>query len=465
MSEVGTLVIFGASGDLTKRLLLPGLGSLLASPDEKEKALVADLTVLGSGRSEKSRDDWQQLVVEGIGEGGVEESAAKEFAARADYVRGDPTKPEDLKAILDRVEGTPVLYFALPPSVVIEAVSALDKVDLPEGTVLALEKPFGSDAQSAEKLNRLITRLVPERQVHRVDHFLGEPTVLGLMGMRFAGRLLEPVWNTENIERVEIVYDEKLGLEGRAAYYDSAGALVDMLQSHLLQLLSIVAMEPPSSLDEEDFRSATAQVLRATTLWSGEPVLPGTKGSSRRARYTSGDIDGRSLPAYVDEEGVDPSRETETLAEIAVQVQTRRWTGVPFILRSGKAIADPRRQIEVTFRRPSFVPEGLSGSRAPERLVVGLHPQMFQLDLAVNGDDDPFQLERGLLETEAADPQLTQYGEILRGVLSGDPMLSVRGDVAEQCWRIVAPALEAWRDGEIPLDDYAAGSEGPANWS
>ncbi|MET0590312.1 MAG: glucose-6-phosphate dehydrogenase, partial [Naasia sp.] len=350
-------------------------------------------------------------------------------------------------------------------SVVGEAVEALAEIDLPDGVVFAMEKPFGDDEQSAIDLNRKIAKLVPEHQVHRVDHFLGQPTVLGLLGMRFAGRLLEPVWNADNIEKVEIVYDEKLGLEGRAGYYDSAGALIDMLQSHLLQVLSVVAMEAPGSIDDKDFRGATAQVITATRLWTGEPVLPGTDSPSRRARYTAGTIDGRELPSYVDEDGVEPDRETETLAEMVVEVNTHRWAGVPFILRSGKAIGDPRREIAVTFRRPRFVPVGLEAPEQPERLVVGIHPSVFELDLAVNGGQDPFHLEQQTLETEVAAPDLTQYGEVLRGVLASDPTLSVRADIAERCWAIVAPVLESWRSGDVPLDEYEAGSPGPKSWS
>lgn len=465
MTDIGTLIIFGASGDLTKRLLLPGLGSLLSSSSDKDSKLAGELKIIGTARSEHDSDWWQQIVRDGIAEGGATAKEADKLAGKAEYIAGDPTKSDDLTTVLESVEGVPVLYFALPPAVVEKAIDALRDVDLPDGTVLALEKPFGSDARSAAALNRKIAKLVPERQVHRIDHFLGEPTVLGLLGVRFAGRLFEPVWNSENIERVEITYDEQLGLEGRAAYYDEAGALIDMLQSHLLQVLSVVAMEAPASIDEEDFRSATAQVLNATSLWSGDPVLPGTDQPSRRARYTAGKIDGRSLPSYVDEEGVDPSRQTETLAEIAVQVQTRRWAGTPFILRSGKAIGEPRRQVEITFRKPPFVPRGLTGTRAPEKFVVGLKPQSFELQLAVNGELDPFHLAQGELEVDLPAQELTEYGEVLRGLLSSDPTLSVRGDIAERCWRIIAPVLAAWRANEVPLDDYRAGSKGPSTWS
>ncbi|WP_210481034.1 glucose-6-phosphate dehydrogenase [Naasia sp. SYSU D00948] len=464
MNQQRTLVLFGASGDLTRRLLLPGLGSLLASPQEGDPALAEGLRLLGSARSERELDEWRSDIREGLSEGGALREQAEAVAADAAWVSGDPTEPEDLRRILAEVHGTPILYFALPPGVTEAAIDALRGLELPDDAMLALEKPFGADGDGAAALNRKLARLVPERQIHRVDHFLGQQSVQGLLGLRFGNRLLEPVWNRENIERVEIVFDEELGLEGRAAYYDGAGALVDMLQSHLLQVLAVVAMEPPAAIDEESFRGAIAQVLGATSLWSGAPVLAGTEGPSRRARYTEGRVGGRDLPAYADEEGVDPERGTETLAEIAVGIENRRWAGVPFVLRSGKAIGDPRTGIEVTFRPVDVVPKGLAGEPRPGRLTIGIAPETISLDLVRGGQEEPFRLEQEQLEAEVPERTLTEYGEVLRGILSGDATLSVRGDVVERCWRIVEPVLASWRSGEVPLDEYPAGSSGPQSW-
>jgi len=283
--------------------------------------------------------------------------------------------------------------------------------------------------------------------------------VLNLLGLRFANRLFEPVWNAENIERVEITYDEDLGLEGRAAYYDSAGALVDMIQSHLLQVLAVFAMEPPASIDPVDLRSVMAQVLRATEVEGGDPVA-----SSRRARYTEAEVDGETVPAYADEEGVDPDKKTETLAEVTFTVQTRRWAGVPFVLRSGKALSENRKNIVVTFKPVTALPSGLHGQAQPDRMVIDLKKHRVALDLTMNGSADPFTLEQAQLETELRGADLTPYGEVLRGILSNDPTLSVRGDVAERCWRIVEPVLDAWREDRVPLDEYPAGSTGPSSW-
>ena len=255
------------------------------------------------------------------------------------------------------------------------------------------------------------------------------------------------------------MYDESLALEGRARYYDNAGALVDMIQSHLLQVLAVVAMEPPSTLDAVDLRDAKATVLRATRVWNDSPVE-----SSRRARYTAGQVEGESVPSYVKEPGVDASRGTETLAEVTVQIDTWRWAGVPFTLRSGKALGERRREVVVTFKPARHVPTGLKGTKEPTKLRIMLAPDEMSLELNVNGPGDPFEIERASLSVSFGPGQLLAYGEVLEGILDGDPSLSVRGDTAVDCWRIVAPVLTEWRKDEVPLQNYRAGSGGPASW-
>jgi glucose-6-phosphate 1-dehydrogenase len=294
--------------------------------------------------------------------------------------------------------------------------------------------------------------------VHRVDHFLGLSTVLNIVGVRFANRMLEPVLNAEHVERVDIVWDEDLGLEGRAGYYDGAGALVDMIQSHLLQVLSLLAMEAPSTLQERDVRGNQAALLRATRVWQDDPA-----SFSRRARYTAGEIDGRHLPSYVDEEGVDPARETETLAELILAVDTWRWAGVPFRVRSGKAVGTPRKEATITFKQPPWVPTGLTGYDRPDRLRIGLGfgADHLRLDLNINGPGDPSVIDPVTLEADFGAGELSEYGEVLRGILRGDATLTVRGDTAVECWRIIEPVRKAWKDNATPLLEYPAGSDGP----
>jgi glucose-6-phosphate 1-dehydrogenase len=287
----------------------------------------------------------------------------------------------------------------------------------------------------------------------------GKSTVLNILGLRFANRIFEPVLDATHVESVEIVFDENLALEGRAGYYDRAGALADMIQSHLLQVMALVAMVPPATVDARDLRDAKAAALRACRPWGGDPVT-----ASRRARYTAGTVEDRQIPDYVDEPGVDPARGTETLAEVDLEIDNWRWAGVPFRLRSGKALAERRKEIVITFKPPPHVPSGLRGDPEPARLRLALGPDRMAWEMNVNGPDDPFTLDRVTLDTDLSPGRLPAYGEVLAGVLDADPFLSVRGDTAEQCWRILEPVIEAWRSGDVPMDDYPAGSRGPEGW-
>ena len=450
---IATLLILGASGDLTARLLLPALGQLLTEQHLRRVRLV------GSGSADLTPAQWRAIVTTSFATADASGACVDHLLATTEYRKADVTRPEELKALLALCDGTPAVYFALPPAVTVKVCDALAELELPGGTQLALEKPFGVDEESAVRLNAMLARLVPEDCIHRIDHFLGRSTVFNLIGLRFANRIFEPLWNNTHIERVDIVYDELLGLEGRAGYYDRAGALVDMIQSHLLQVLAVLAMEPPSTLDAADLRDAKGIVLRATRVKGGSPSR-----SSRRARYLDGVVDAKAVPAYVDEPGVDPANETETLAEVTFEINNWRWAGVPFTLRSGKALAARRREIVITFKPVPHLPVGLRGHEEPTVLRIFLGPDEMALELNLNGPGDPHVLERVSLGADFGPGQLLAYGEVLEGVLDADPALSVRGDVAEQCWRIVAPVLTAWRAGKPPLEEYAAGTPGPKGW-
>ncbi|MGV9860239.1 glucose-6-phosphate dehydrogenase [Gordonia sp. NPDC003425] len=449
-SATSTLIIFGANGDLTARLLLPALGQLLDLEPDRSVALI------GVGRRDTSDDEWRDKVREAFGDDMSE--TAQRVADETVYKRGDITDSDDLSAILADVEGRPVLYFAVPPAIAQASCKALQKVDIPDGTILAPEKPFGTDEHSARDFNELLTGMVPENQIYRVDHFLGQSVLLDLLGMRLANRIFEPVWSAEHVESVMIRYDESLGLEGRAGYYDGTGALEDMLQSHLLQLLAVVAMDPPASLNERDLRDAIGAALRATRVRGDDPVA-----SSRRARYTAGEIDGKQLPSYVDEDGVDASRDTETLAEATFEVHTERWEGVPFTLRSGKALDPAEKNIEMTFRPLRHLPEQFSGV-APNVLRLSFGPDVMSVELNVHEGAKPFGLKTVALDADLGNGSLRAYAEVLSGILDADATLAVRGDAAEQCWRIVQPVLDAWQANKVPLEDYAAGSDGPDGW-
>jgi glucose-6-phosphate 1-dehydrogenase len=463
--RIRTLVILGASGDLTGRLLLPGVGRLIAS------GRAPGITLVGAGNDDWNAQQWQGRLAESFADalapgGASTKDGIKELKSvqkDSSYQQLDVTAKGALGKLLATVEGPVALYFALPPAISQKACEVLTKKDLPAGTRLVMEKPFGSSASSAHALNATLERLVPEDHIHRVDHFRGKSTVLNIMGLRFANRLLEPLWNGVHIEKVEIIFDEDLTLENRARYYDHAGAGRDMIQSHLLQVMAIMAMEPPATLGQEDVRSSIAAVLRCSTI--GHPEKPDLAESTRRARYTKGSIGKRKVPDYVAEEGVDPANDTETLAEVEVYVNNWRWAGVPFVLRSGKALGRARKEAVVTYKPVPHLPAGFTGTDSPTRLHIGFGPDTLTLDLDVNGPGDLFTLDRVQLETALASDPLLPYGEVLEGVLTGDALLSVRGDTAEDCWRIVEPAFAAWKDGAVPMEEYTAGSAGPADWT
>lgn len=451
MGNEATLVILGATGDLTARLLLPALAQLLErQPDLRVR-------LIGVGQEDWDDEKWRTLVQRTFSENSGADclSSVTEMA----YRKTDITNTEQMQELLSGLSGNIAMYFAVPPSVAVRSCEALRHLDLPPGIVLALEKPFGTDEESARSLNDLLKVLVPENQVFRVDHFLGRSTLLNLLGVRFTNRVFEPLWNAEHVSRVSIFYDESLGLESRAGYYDHSGALEDMIQSHLLQVLAFVAMEPPATLDERDLRDATGAALRATQVWKDDPA-----SFSHRARYTAGTINGRALPSYVDEPGVDPERDTETLAEVTFEVRTARWAGVPFVLRSGKALAEPRREVVLHFRPVRHVPDGFTGSAKGAVLRMSLNPDVMSLDINVNGGEDPFALHRVRFETDLGDGDFKAYAEVLAEILEGDAALSVRADAAEECWRIVAPVQAAWEADEVPLQSYAAGTVDTDHW-
>ena len=452
MSDVSTLVIIGASGDLSERLLLPALADLLQQQPDRRIHLV------GVGRTDLGDTKWRARVRAAFREADAEDALSA--VATTTYVTADATTAEGVRTVIEAVpEGRLVLYFAVPPEAAATACAALSPSDLPEGTILALEKPFGEDEASARALNDVLRRLLPEDRVFRVDHFLGRSSVLDVWGARVANRLLEPVWSAEHVERVQICFDETLGLEGRAGFYDRAGALIDMIQSHLLQVMAIVAMEPPAALTAIDVRDATAAVLRATHIWDDNAVR-----SSHRARYTAGTAGGEDMPSYVDEPGVDPQRQTETLAQVTVEVRNARWSGVPFTLRSGKALGAKRAEVEVVLRPVRHLPAGFTGEAPGTVIRFSLGPDRLSIDISVNGGEDPFALHRATLDADLGFGSPSAYTEVLAAILDGDAMLSVRGDAAEECWRIIQPVRDAWRRGDVPLEDYVAGSAGPEGW-
>lgn len=282
-------------------------------------------------------------------------------------------------------------------------------------------------------------------------------TVQNLLGLRFANRLFEHLWCADHIQRVDIVWDETVTLEGRTGYYDSTGALRDMIQNHLLQLLCFVAMGRPKAPGEAALRGAKVEMLRAVR----ELDVAQVREHTVRGRYTAGDLADGPVPDYIAEPGVDPDRATETFAEVALVIDNDRWRGIPFHLRTGKALGRDRRLVKVQFRPVDRLPFGQAEEPGPNVLTMTMDPDRLTIDIALNGAGDPFCLDPQRIELDLAPQELSAYARLLVDALEGDPALATRGDEAEEAWRIVEPIVDAWERGAVPLIGYAAGSEGP----
>lgn len=446
------LVIFGATGDLTARYLLPGLAALKAAGD-----LGDDFHLVGAGREDWTTAEFQEWAAAGLERhaGNVPAAARQAVVAASDYCRADVTDPAAVAAVVAG-DGPVAAYLALPPAVFPAAVSALREAGLPAGSRVVLEKPFGEDLHSAVELNGLLAGFLQEQAVFRVDHFLAMSTVQNLLGTRLANRVLEPIWNGTHIEAVDIVWDESLTLEGRAGYYDGAGALKDMLQNHLLQILCLVAMEPPLTLGERDLRDRKMDVLRSVRPLADAEMAHRT----RRGRYLAGQIGDRQVPAYAEEQGVDPARRTETFAELELELDNWRWPGTVFRLRTGKALRRDRKEVIVRFRPVPHAPFRRAAETAPNLLRFGLDPETLTLELNGTGSRAA-SLTPLTLAARLDPPELPAYGRLLLDVLHGNGALSIRGDEAEESWRVLTPVLDAWTKDLVPLEEYPAGSDGP----
>ena len=446
-------LIFGASGDLAARYLFPALAELWDAGH-----LPDDLRILGVAREEWDDATFRRHVSARMAASREGRAALPDaFLHMLRYEPADITNHAQVQLILKKSERPLLAYLAIPPALFMPAVDALIAAGADAVSHVVVEKPFGSDLSSARALNARLHRAFPERAVFRMDHFLGHQTVQNIVGLRFANRLFEPVWNSQHIDRVEIVWDQTITAAGRSGFYDHTGALRDMLQNHLLQLLALVAMEPPHSLDEHVFRNRKAELLSAVTTLTPEDVVRDTV----RGRYGPGAIEGVPVPGYIEEDGVVAERGTETYAQATLTIDNWRWAGVPFVLRSGKALAENRRSIAVHFKRVPHLAFLQNQSVPPNVLKLQLQPDRVALQVNVNGVGDRLVLETIALERTLAEQDLSAYARLMLDVLNGDASLSIRDDEVEESWRIVTPILNVWAEGRVPLIEYAAGSYGP----
>lgn len=452
------IVIFGATGDLTARYLIPALAKLYEAG-----RLPAGIKIIGVDRRawKNDKNGFRRLVLDSLERhaSGVSASARARMVTEVlEYRRADVTDAGSVIAALKPLAEPILAYLALPPAVFAPTLEALKEAGLPEGSRVAIEKPFGVNLESAQGLNRLLHGFLPEQAIFRIDHFLAWQPFPTIIGLRFANGILEPLWDRNYIERVEILWEETLALEGRAGYFDHAGAFKDLIQNHLLQLLCLTAMEAPTALHRRNLRDRKVDLLRAVRRLSPEEA----KTHTVRARYRAGRIGEKEIPAYTAEEGVDPERMTETFAQVTLMIDNLRWAGVPFVLRGGKALGRFRGEIAVHFKAVPHLAFQRAEDPRPNVLRVRLGPDRVTLNLNVNGPHDPFDLESIELGADFAPQEFfSAYERLFLDLIEGNTTLFVRADEAEEAWRVAAPILDAWEKDLVPLLEYPAGSGGP----
>ena len=446
------MVVFGASGDLTSRLLLPAVAQLAEA-----ELLPPELTIVGSDISDWSTDDFRQHIAGKLQEHATVSPAARDGVVSVlTYQSADVTQPADVRRVIGDAHPGTLVYLALPPHLLSKALPALATTQLGGGDAVAIEKPFGTDLASAQHLNEILRLQLPEPTIFRIDHFLSSELVRRVVVLRFLNRVFEPILNATHVDRVDVSWLESLTLEGRAAYYDGAGALKDMVQNHLMEAMALVLMEQPARADADSFRSVRVEALRTVAT----PSAARMRSDTIRARYAAGTIGSRQVPAYVEEPGVDPSRETETYASLTLGLNSPRWDDVPFTLRSGKALETDSAEIAIHFRPlPQYLTDRFPGVE-PNVLTIGLIEPYVRVATTLNGPEQT--AENRQLEARSTPPRFTAYAHLIEEMLQGNPMLFIRGDEAEEAWRIIDPVMAAWAAGDVPMQEYAAGTAAPA---
>jgi glucose-6-phosphate 1-dehydrogenase len=447
------MLLFGASGDLTSRLLLPAVAQLA------ESGLLPDgFTIVGAARRSWSDDDFaEHISTELEKHSTVTPAARKAVLGMLSYQSLDVTASKEVSRLVGEDHPDTLVYLALRPSLFQPVLSALTASRLNGRDAVAIEKPFGTDLESARALNEMIRVDLPAPTIFRVDHFLSDELVLRVMVLRFLNQIFEPTWNATHVDHVDISWLESLTLEGRAGYYDTAGALKDMVQNHLVEVMTLVLMEQPAHVDAHSLRSARVEALRGVATPEPERIRTDTV----RARYTAGRIGSREVPSYVDEPGVDPARNTETYASLTLEVENARWFGVPFTLRSGKSLPADTAEIAIHFRPlPKYMLRRWPGVE-PNVLRLGLNAPYLRLDTTLNGASR--LPENQQLEVRSEASGRSAYSNLILQMLRGNPTLFIRGDEAEEAWRIIDPVVSAWAAGQVDMQEYQAGTAPPGS--
>lgn len=471
-----SFVIFGATGDLAHRLVLPALYNLAATD-----LLPDTFCVVGIARKAMSNDELRKSLMEGLhtfATRKVDETIANRVLECVSCIVADPSDPasfDRMKEQLDKLEttrktgGNRLFYLATPPDAFAPIAKELGRTGMMKENGswrrLIVEKPFGTDLASAKALNDELLELVEEQQIYRIDHYLGKETVQNILVLRFANGMFEPIWNRNHIDHIQITVDEKLGVGHRGSFYDATGALRDMVPNHLFQLLSLVAMEPPARFDAHAVRSEKAEVLAAIQTQTETDALH----NSVRGQYTGGKIGDTEIEDYRKTEDVKPDSTTETYAALKLTIDNWRWAGVPFYLRTGKALGIKRTEVAIKFKQAPFAMfRDTSVERLSQNyLVISVEPIegiALQFNTKVPGPSiaiDGVEMKFNYKDYFKAEPS-TGYETLIYDCMIGDNILYQRADSVEAGWRAVQPFLDAWKKaGSEGLQTYKAGSEGP----
>jgi glucose-6-phosphate 1-dehydrogenase len=470
------VVIFGGGGDLTQRKLIPALYNL-----RLDRQLPERFAIVGVARRQMDIESFRQRLRQGAvsfsRRGTVDESDWNEFAASLSYLSEDVSNPASglaLSTCLQKIEeewgvrANRIYYLAVPPAMMKPAAAMLQRLGVCRDCAhdrLVVEKPFGRDLASARDLNQFLGEMFVESQIYRIDHYLGKETVQNILAFRFANSLFEPIWNRHYIDQVQITVAETVGVEDRGDYYDQSGALRDMVQNHLLQVLCLVAMEPPISFDADDIRNKKVDVLRAIRPFRPEEI----HRVAVRGQYRRGTVLGKAVPGYREESSVAPDSTTETYAAFTFHIDNWRWHGVPFYLRTGKRLPAKVSEVSILFHSPphQFFPSAAVESWQPNRIVIRIQPEE-GIGTRIQVKQPGTRMLLGSAEMRFRyheafrTPAPEAYETLLLDVIRGDATLFMRADQIECAWQVVTPILEAWES--VPATDfseYAAGTWGP----
>jgi glucose-6-phosphate 1-dehydrogenase len=473
-----SFVIFGVTGDLTHRLIIPALYNLAATDLLPDK-----FCVVGIARKGVSNDALRDSLMKGLRRFAtrpVDDAVAKRLLECVTSIEADPKEPASFDVLREQLEkleanrstgGNRLFYLATPPNAFAPISRALGRTGLlreQNGAWrrLVIEKPFGTDLASAKALNDELLRIVDEHQLYRIDHYLGKETVQNILVLRFANGMFEPIWNRNHIDHVQITVDEKLGVGHRGSFYDATGALRDMVPNHLFQLLSLVAMEPPARFDAHAVRSEKGEVLAAIQTQSETEALQ----NSVRGQYRGGMIGDTEIVDYCKTQDVKPGSTTETYVALKLAIDNWRWAGVPFYLRTGKALGSKRTEVAIKFKRAPFAMFRCTpvDRLSQNYLVISIEPTegiTLQFNTKVPGPTitiDGVEMKFRYKDYFKAEPS-TGYETLIYDCMIGDNILFQRADSVEAGWQAVQPFLDAWKKvGAKDLESYKAGSEGPA---